>query len=192
MKNTRFLSFAILTSLMICVLISCDKDDTPLIDSDNPFRTLLASMDWGHDTCYVYGHKIPDTDAVCSSLAYAKLMRTLGYNCVAKISSSPNKETKYICGYLEIDMPVVKSSVTQGTRLIATDHEEYIQSVDGARDARILQIIDHHQEGDMAPLRYLSYIENSSALLVRWSGNFIRKPMYPLMRLRLASCLLVW
>ena len=150
MKKIRFLSIAILTSLMVCVLISCDKDDTPVVDTDNPFRVLLASMDWGRDTCYVYGHKIPDTDAVCSSLAYAKLMRTLGYNCVAKISSSPNKETKYICDYLEIDMPVVKSSVTQGTRLIATDHEEYIQSVDGARDARILQIIDHHQEGDMA------------------------------------------
>ena len=57
MKNTRFLSSAILTSLMICVLISCDKDDTPLIDSDNPFRTLLASMDWGHVPAMSMGTK---------------------------------------------------------------------------------------------------------------------------------------
>ena len=114
------------------------------------FRKMLAAMDWGTDTCYVYGHKTPDADAACSSLAYAQLMRSLGYNCVARLSSPSNNETQYISALFGFRIPAVKSSVTPGTRLIATDHEEYSQAVDGARQGRILQIIDHHQAGDMA------------------------------------------
>ena len=36
-----------------------------------------------------------------------------------------------------------------GTRLILTDHTDYAQCVDGAREAKILQKIDHHVEGDI-------------------------------------------
>ncbi len=77
-------------------------------------------------------------------------MRKLGYNCVAKISSKTNRETDYISQLFQFDIPVLKSSVSPGTRFIATDHEEYSQSVDGADEAMLLQIIDHHTEGDMA------------------------------------------
>ena len=41
------------------------------------------------------------------------------------------------------------TSVPFGTHLILTDHAEYAQSVDGARDAEIIQIIDHHIPGDI-------------------------------------------
>lgn len=126
-------------------LIACTKPDY-----GNPFRTLMASLDWGKDTCYVYGHKTPDADAACSSLGYAQLMRSLGYNCVAKVSSPTNNETRYVSGVFGFEMPELKSYVAPGTRIIVTDHEEYSQSVDGARDARLLQIVDHHQAGDMA------------------------------------------
>ena len=47
-------------------------------------------------------------------------------------------------------MPELKSSVAAGTRLILTDHSDYAQCVDGAKEARILQKIDHHIEGDIA------------------------------------------
>lgn len=149
-RNAVTLShLVILAFCAVFLLASCDRNVGPEVP-DNAFRELLANMDWGNDTCYVYGHKTPDSDAICSSLAYAGLMRSLGYNCVAKISSKANNETKYISKLFGFDIPALKPSVTPGTRLIATDHEEYLQSVDGARDGRILQIIDHHQEGDMA------------------------------------------
>ena len=149
-RNALSLSHLIvLASCAALLFTSCEWNDGPEVP-ENAFRELLASMDWGKDTCYVYGHKTPDSDAICSSLAYAGLMRSLGYNCVAKISSKANNETKYISRLFGFDIPALKPSVTPGTRLIATDHEEYVQSVDGARDSRILQIVDHHQEGDMA------------------------------------------
>ena len=60
--------------------------DTPTTQGDE-LREKLQTLDWGSDTCYVYGHKTPDVDAVTSALAYARLMRSLGYNCKAKVSS---------------------------------------------------------------------------------------------------------
>ena len=113
------------------------------------YKAILKTLDWGADTTYVYGHKVPDVDAACSSLGYAKLMRALGYNCKAKVSSPINRETQYIANRFGFDVPELKTSVTAGTRLILTDHTDYAQCVDGAREAKILQKIDHHVEGDI-------------------------------------------
>ena len=64
------------------LLTSCSMEDNPVVEpKDEPgsaYRALLKSLDWGQDTTFVYGHKIPDVDAVCSSLGLAKLMRELG------------------------------------------------------------------------------------------------------------------
>ena len=76
-------------------------------------------------------------------------MRTLGYNCKAKVSGATNRETAYIAGVFGFALPELKSSVVPQTRLILTDHSDYAQCVDGARDAKILQKIDHHLEGDI-------------------------------------------
>ena len=84
-----------LAAVLICGIslaaASCSSDDNAVIDAaDGPgaaYRAVLQGLDWGPDTTFVYGHKTPDVDAVCSSLGYARLMRALGYNCKAKISS---------------------------------------------------------------------------------------------------------
>ena len=106
-------------------------------------------MDWGDDTTFVFGHKTPDVDAVTSSLAYAALMRFMGHNAVAKVSSPVNRETELVAERLGFKVPEQMTSVKPGTRLILTDHAEYAQSVDGARKAKILQIVDHHTPGDI-------------------------------------------
>jgi len=142
--------------MLVCAtvwLTSCSIDDNPAIDpADGPgvaYRAVLQGLDWGQDTTFVYGHKTPDVDAVCSSLGYAKLMRALGYNCKAKVSSPINRETQYISQRFGFDVPELKTAVAAGTRLILTDHTDYAQCVDGAREATILQKIDHHVEGDI-------------------------------------------
>ena len=70
-RFSGFIRSAGLALLLISVLFSCSKADPY---SDNAFRNMLATLDWGNDVCYVYGHKTPDSDAVCSSHAYAGLM----------------------------------------------------------------------------------------------------------------------
>ena len=135
------------------VFTSCSNGDNPSIgptyEPGSAYRAVLQSLDWGQDTTFVYGHKVPDVDAVCSALSYARLMRALGYNCKAKVSSPINRETEYIAQRLGFDVPELKTFVAADTRLILTDHSDYAQCVDGAKQARILQKIDHHVEGDI-------------------------------------------
>lgn len=131
---------------------ACSTDDLalqPQTEQGRALSTLLQSLDWGADTCYVFGHKTPDVDAVASSLAYARLMRRMGYNCKAKVCSPTNRETAIIARAFGFRLPELKTSVEPQTRLILTDHTDYVQCVDGSREAVILQKIDHHAEGDI-------------------------------------------
>lgn len=104
------------------LLTSCSMEDNPVVEpKDEPvsaYRALLKSLDWGQDTTFVYGHKIPDVDAVCSSLGLAKLMRELGYNCKAKVSSGTNRETEYIAR--EMAEAVIGPSLREGVTLSET------------------------------------------------------------------------
>ena len=132
--------------------VSCSENNhivNPKPEQGAEFRAILRNLNWGKDTCFVYGHKTPDVDAVTSALAFAKLMYSLGYNCKAKVSSPMNRETSYISKALGFNLPEQKSSVAPETRIIITDHTDYAQCVDGAREAVILQKIDHHVEGDI-------------------------------------------
>ena len=150
-KNHLWILTAILYCGLVLTFVSCSKNDTPVNPEPGAeFRAMLKTLNWGQDTCFVYGHKTPDVDAVTSALSYAKLMNILGYNCKAKVSSPMNRETQYIAKHFGFKLPELKSSVLPQTRLILTDHTDYAQCVDGAREAIILQKIDHHVEGDIA------------------------------------------
>ena len=136
---------------LVMTVFSCSTNDNPVNpDPGADFKAMLQSLNWGDDTCFVYGHKTPDVDAVTSALSYAKLMNVLGYNCKAKVSGPINRETQYIAKHFGFALPELKTSVVPKTRLILTDHTDYAQCVDGAREAIILQKIDHHVEGDIA------------------------------------------
>lgn len=155
MMMRKSFQWIIVTTLIygLGVFTSCSTDDhvavDPRLEQGTEYRAVLQSLDWGLDTTFVYGHKVPDVDAACSSLSYAKLMRALGYNCKAKVSSPINRETQYIAQRFGFDVPELKTDVAAGTRLILTDHTDYAQCVDGASEAKILQKIDHHVEGDI-------------------------------------------
>ena len=155
MMMRKSFQWIIVTTLIygLGVFTSCSTDDhvavDPRLEQGTEYRAVLQSLDWGLDTTFVYGHKVPDVDAACSSLSYAKLMRALGYNCKAKVSSPINRETQYIAQRFGFDVPELKTDVAAGTRLILTDHTDYAQCVDGAKEAKILQKIDHHVEGDI-------------------------------------------
>ena len=139
---------AISIALVACSVTSNPVD--PMPDQGMAYRKLLKELDWGTDTCFIYGHKTPDVDATTSALSMANLMRALGYNCKAKVSSPTNRESAYISGLFGFELPELKPEVQPDTRLILTDHTDYVQCVDGAREAIILQKIDHHVEGDIA------------------------------------------
>ena len=150
------------------MLLSCSEPG-------NDFRSKIAVLDWGADTCYVIGHKTPDVDAVCSSVAYAELMRSLGYNCEAKVCGNVNKETEYVSEALGFCLPGRIQGVAPGRRVILTDHSEYAQSADGVREAKVLQIIDHHAPGDIytgaVPFVYCDLVGSACTLVWELYGQ---------------------
>lgn len=134
----------------------------------NLYREALKALDWG-EGALVVGHKSPDCDSVTSALAYAKLMQALGFNATAKMAGKANNETVFAARAFGIELPEIIGSASscelarqscEPARLILVDHSDYAQAVDGARDARILQVLDHHGIGDVAEskLIYAKYM----------------------------------
>ena len=56
-------------------------------------------------TTYIFGHKIPDTDSVCASIALSYLKNKQGYNTEPRVLGNLNKETKFVLDYFKIKDP---------------------------------------------------------------------------------------
>ena len=55
---------------------------------------------------YVIGHKNPDTDSICSAIAYANLKREMtGEEYVAKRAGELNGETAYVLDKFGVEVP---------------------------------------------------------------------------------------
>ena len=93
----------------------------------------------------VFGHKNPDTDTICSSLAYAMYKQELGENVEAVRLGELNNETKYVFDYLGIEPQRMIDSIVDNQQVIMIDHNEFNQSVDNIENAQILEVIDHHR-----------------------------------------------
>ena len=61
---------------------------------------------------YVVGHKNPDTDSVCSAIAYANLKQQIGPDeYIAKRAGMLNEETQYILERFGVKEPTLLSTV---------------------------------------------------------------------------------
>jgi manganese-dependent inorganic pyrophosphatase len=59
---------------------------------------------------FVTGHKSPDTDSICSSIAYARLKQLMNIDAVAIRGGEINKETEFALDYFKVPVqPLVKS-----------------------------------------------------------------------------------
>ena len=95
---------------------------------------------------YIFGHKNPDTDSICSAMVKERFNRKLGYEkCVARRLGNINKETQYVLNYLGIESPELLEKVEEGQEVILVDHNEFNQSVEGIEKAKIIGVIDHHR-----------------------------------------------
>lgn len=61
---------------------------------------------------YVIGHKNPDTDSICSAIAYAYFKRKItGEEYFARRAGAVNEETQFVLNYFEVEEPVVMGDV---------------------------------------------------------------------------------
>ena len=111
-------------------------------------RSELEGLSEPKGPIYVTGHKSPDSDTVCSSIAYAALLQQLGYDAVPVVLGEINNETKYILKAAGLESPMLLEDAA-GCNMVLVDHSELVQSADGLPDAHILTIIDHHGDGSV-------------------------------------------
>lgn len=95
---------------------------------------------------FVFGHKNPDTDSICSALAYAELKNKLGVDAEPIRLGQVNEETQYALDYFKTEAPRLVEAVSkEASEVILVDHNEFQQSADDIRDVKILEVIDHHR-----------------------------------------------
>ena len=94
----------------------------------------------------VIGHKNPDTDSICSSLAMANLQSKIrGEEVISCRLGEINEETKYALNYFKVEAPKLIEKVDEGQEVILVDHNEFTQSVEGIEKTKILAVVDHHR-----------------------------------------------
>jgi manganese-dependent inorganic pyrophosphatase len=94
----------------------------------------------------IFGHKNPDTDTICSAIAYANLKSELGVNAEPIRLGEINGETQYALNHFQVNVPrLVEKVAAESTQVILVDHNERQQSADDIDEVRILEVIDHHR-----------------------------------------------
>ncbi|WP_062046657.1 manganese-dependent inorganic pyrophosphatase [Bacillus sp. JCM 19034] len=94
----------------------------------------------------IFGHKNPDTDTICSALAYADLKKELGLDVEAIRLGEINGETNFALKQFNIDPPrLVEQVSNEVEEVILVDHNEKQQSANDIEQVRVLEVIDHHR-----------------------------------------------
>lgn len=149
--------FKYLWMLTVAGLMLCAPPPT-VQAAHNAYYYISAETDYNaNETIYVIGHKEPDADTVCSSIAYASLLQALNYDAKAVLPGKLNAETSY--ALQKFGVPVPKSmDNAEGKQFILVDHSMYSHSIAGMPNAKVLAVLDHHAMGDIKNANPITYI----------------------------------
>lgn len=94
----------------------------------------------------IFGHKNPDTDTICSAIAYADLKTKLGFEVEPVRLGEVNGETQYALDYFQAEAPRLVETVANEVKdVILVDHNERQQSASDIEKVRVIEVIDHHR-----------------------------------------------
>ncbi|QSO51842.1 manganese-dependent inorganic pyrophosphatase [Alicyclobacillus curvatus] len=141
------------------------------------------------DKVVIFGHKNPDTDSICSALAYADLKTQLGVSVEALRLGDINPETEFVLKHFQMDAPRLVSGVaTEAKDVILVDHNERQQSASDIEAVRVTEVIDHHRIANFEtsqPLYYRAEPVGCTATILRKmyieNGRSIPQPIAGLM-----------
>ncbi len=137
----------------------------------------------------VLGHKNPDTDSICSAIAYAELKKQLGMDAEPVRLGELNGETEYALKEFNSEVPrLVETVANEVKEVILVDHNERQQSVSDIDQVRVLEVIDHHRIANFEtadPLYYRAEPVGCTATILnklyKENGVEISKPVAGLM-----------
>ncbi len=133
-----------------------------------------------HHLIYVVGHKKPDTDSVCSAIAFAYLLNEwkkagcklikLEKEAAAVIQGEPNAETKFVLEKFGVPVPEIMTD-GEGKTVALVDHSDKVQSLDNIDKAEIIAVVDHHKIGDVTtpnPILFVNFPVGCTATVLKF------------------------
>ncbi|PLY06009.1 MAG: inorganic diphosphatase [Desulfuromonas sp.] len=92
---------------------------------------------------FVVGHRNPDTDSICSAIAYAELRRRQGLNNVRPARAGTiNQQTQFILDHLGVEIPELLTDVHPRIRDVVT--EQVITIHESAPLAKAIELFHRH------------------------------------------------
>ncbi len=82
---------------------------------------------------YVIGHRNPDTDSICSAIAYAALKQAGGENAIAARAGQVNAETQYALDYFKAEAPMLLSDLYPRVKDIMLECHTVVKETDSLR-----------------------------------------------------------
>ncbi|MDN5358203.1 MAG: manganese-dependent inorganic pyrophosphatase [Candidatus Diapherotrites archaeon] len=139
----------------------------PSCSNLNPIKTPHPDLSRVMQMIHVFGHRNPDTDAICSAIGYAYLLRQKGKEAKAFRLGEINAETKLVLERFGVEVPEMLESAA-GKDVWLMDHNEFEQSADGIEEANIVGVIDHHKIKFSydKPITYIALPWGSSSTIV--------------------------
>ncbi|MBM7691113.1 manganese-dependent inorganic pyrophosphatase [Peribacillus deserti] len=137
----------------------------------------------------IFGHKNPDTDTICSAIAYSDLKKQLGMDAEPVRLGQINGETQFALDHFNVEVPrLIETAANEVKSVILVDHNERQQSVTDINDVRVLEVIDHHRIANFEtsdPLYYRAEPVGCTATILnklyKEHGKEIRKEIAGLM-----------
>ena len=119
---------------------------------------------------YIVGHKNPDTDSIVSCLVWQNYKRKIGLkNVLAVRIGELNRETEFVLRFFGVKNLKEIKKVNKKDSIILLDHNLYQQAVEGAKEAEIIEVLDHHYLGDFQtekPIYYRSEPVGSTSTII--------------------------
>lgn len=92
------------------------------------------------------GHVNPDTDTVCSPIAYSWFLNEkMNLQVSPKIAGELNKETQFVLHKFDMSTPEVLTNFTKDDEIILLDTNNPEELLPGIEYAKIIEIVDHHK-----------------------------------------------
>lgn len=121
-------------------------------------------------TTLIFGHRNPDTDSICSALAYADLKTQCGDDVEAVRLGAVSAETRFALEAFGTPAPrLVESVAAEASEVILVDHNERQQSAPDIGEVRVVEVIDHHRIANFetaGPLYYRAEPVGCTATIV--------------------------
>ena len=91
----------------------------------------------------IFGHRHPDTDSICSSIALAELKKEMGINAIPYRLGDINKETEYVLKYFGVKVPKLLKTVSAQISDLTRVEKKTLSIDDSLRSALDIMTVEN-------------------------------------------------